>query len=91
MKSRYLLLLTIFLGLLSLAVVFFLVRQGVQKPQNAAPSKATEVDKNKCQGNPNPSAKCFDCLKDATDSGVINQLDFASCFKKFYGKDVGTQ
>ncbi|MBI3559067.1 hypothetical protein HY085_01610 [Candidatus Gottesmanbacteria bacterium] len=90
MRSRYFLLLTIFVGLLSLTVVFFLVRQGVQKPQNVVPSKAAEGDVNKCQGNQNASAKCFDCQKD-TGTSIINQLDFASCFKKFYGKDVGTQ
>lgn len=91
MKSRYFLLLTIFLGLLSLGVVFFLVRQGVQKPQNAVPSKAAEGDKNKCQGNPDPSVKCFDCLndKDVSGKGQINQADL-SCFKKFYGQNVGT-
>ncbi len=90
MRGRYFLLLTIFVGLLSLAVVWFLVRQGVQKPQNAVPSKAAEGDVNKCQGNQNAPAKCFDCLKDNSND-QINQLDFASCFKKFYGQNVGTQ
>lgn len=89
MRSRYFLLLVIFLGLLSLGVVFFLVRQGVQQPQNALPSKAAEVDKNKCQGNPNAPAKCFECIKKTGGPEQINQLDFASCFKKFYGQTVG--
>lgn len=90
MKSRYFLLLTIFLGLLVVGAVLFVVARGVQRPQNPTPSKAagTVSDPAKCQGNPDPSPKCFDCQKD-TGTSIVNQLDFASCFKKFYGKDVG--
>lgn len=89
MNKQLLLFISIILiGLISLGIIFYLVKSGVQKPQNVVPSKAAEGDVNKCQGNVNSPAKCFDCNKDATASSEVNMLDF-SCFTKFYGKNVG--
>lgn len=76
--------------LLSLGVLGFLVVRGVNKPQNATPSQATgttTTDPNKCQGNRDAPAKCFDCQKDAGVSQV-NILDF-QCFTRYYGQNVG--
>lgn len=74
--------------LASVGVLVFLVARGVNRPQNATPSRAYNSDPGVCQGNPNAVAKCFDCYRDATASGVVNILDFA-CFTKFYGQTVG--
>ncbi len=89
-RSPLFLPLVISLGAISLALLAVLVFRGVERPQNATPSQAagTTTDPSKCQGNANPSARCFDCHKDATDKSQVNTLDF-SCFAKFYGKSVG--
>lgn len=47
-------------------------------------STSTDTD---CQGNTNPSAKCFKC-SDRNLPGQVGILDFA-CFAKYYGQDVG--
>lgn len=88
-KDLFLLFGVVGLGLVSLAVIVFLVSRGVQQEQRAKDSKAADVvDLTKCQGNPQAPARCFDCKKDASASSEINMLDF-SCFKNYYGKTVG--
>lgn len=47
----------------------------------------TGTDAEKCQGNVNAPAKCFDCKKDS-EADQINILDFA-CFSRFFGKQIG--
>jgi len=92
-NNRFLLPLVVSLGVVSLAIVGFLVWRGVQKPQNAVPSRATantNSDPTKCQGNPNPSAKCFKCETGTNKNNPVSILDFR-CFANFYGKTVGTQ
>ncbi len=74
--------------LASLAFLAFFVIRGINKPQNAVPSKAAEVDPNKCQGNPNASAKCFKCESGTSKNNPIGIYDF-NCFKNFYGQTVG--
>jgi hypothetical protein len=88
-STRILLAITFFFGLISLALLVFLLYRGINRPQSAVPSKASEGDVTKCQGNTTAPAKCFDCKKD-TSNDQVNILDF-SCFQKFYGQDVGTQ
>ncbi|MCL4398002.1 hypothetical protein M1403_03170 [Patescibacteria group bacterium] len=87
MNSKFLYFLTLLFFLASIGILFFLLVRGVNRPQNATSSKAAEVDSNKCQGNPHPPAKCFDCLKD-NKNDKINILDRA-CFTKFYDQNVG--
>ena len=78
----------VFVGLISLGIVFFLVKSGVQKPQNAVPSHASGTDTTTCQGNSNPPAKCFKCETGTNKNNPISILDF-QCFSKFYGQTVG--
>lgn len=53
-------------------------------PPNPAPPTQ---DRANCQGNSNPSVKCFSCRKDSpTDQ--VNIFDF-SCFSRWYGNNVG--
>lgn len=73
--------------LASVVILLVLALWGMNRPQNAAPSKADSGDVTKCQGNPNAPAKCFDCKKD-TNSDQVNVLDF-TCFRKYYGQAVG--
>lgn len=92
-NNRFLLPLVVALGLISLAIVGFLVWRGVQRPQNPTPSEAASPnlnsDPNKCQGNPNASPKCFKCETGNNKNNPVGILDF-SCFRNFYGKTVGT-
>ena len=67
--------------LASLAFLAFFVIRGINKPQNAVPSKAAEVD-------PNASAKCVKCESGTSKNNPIGIYDF-NCFKNFYGQNVG--
>lgn len=91
-KTRLMLPLVIALGAISVVLLTVLIIKGVQKPQNAVPSRAagTTNDPLKCQGNTNPDPKCFKCETGTNKNNPIGILDF-SCFGKFYGKTVGTQ
>ncbi|MCL4390191.1 MAG: hypothetical protein M1484_02075 [Patescibacteria group bacterium] len=92
-NNYFLLPLVVALGLVSVAVVVFLVIRGVSTPQNAVPSHATSAntnsDPNLCQGNPNASAKCYKCETGSNKTNPIGILDF-NCFNSWYGKTVGT-
>lgn len=82
----------VIIGLISLAIIMFLVLRGVQKPQNSVPSHAagtTNSDPTKCQGNSNPDPRCYDCAQDKNAVSQIGIIDFG-CFSRWYGKNVGT-
>lgn len=90
-SNRFLLVIVIVLGSLSLVLIAFIVLRGVKQPQNPVVTRAADSqmkDPGKCQGNKNASARCFDCKKDSETESQINILDF-SCFAKFYGSNVG--
>ena len=89
-NPRLMLPVVIALGAISLVLLAVLVFMGVNRPQNAVPSKAvgTTTDPAKCQGNPDPSSKCFKCETGNNKNNPVGILDF-SCFAKFYGQTVG--
>ena len=88
MNSKSLYFLTLLFFLASVGVLFFLLTRGINRSQNAAPSKAAEVDPDKCQGNKNPPPKCFKCEAGSGKNNPVGMLDF-SCFAKVYGQNVG--
>ena len=89
-RTRLYLPIVMALGAASLALIAILVFKGVLTSQNAVPSEAVLIttDPNKCQGNRDPSARCFKCETGANKNNPIGILDFA-CFAGVYGKAVG--
>lgn len=89
-NNHLLLPLVISLGAISLVLLAVLIFKGVLAPQNAVKSHAagTTTDPAKCQGNADPSAKCFKCETGNNKNNPVGILDF-SCFAKFYGQSVG--
>ncbi len=91
-NNHFLLPLVVSLGAISLVLLAVLLFKGVLQPQNPQKSRAagTTTDPTKCQGNTDPSAKCFKCETGTNKNNPVGILDF-SCFAKFYGQTVGTQ
>ena len=85
-NQKILLLAAIFFAAASILGLVVLIERGIGRSQQAVPSRAAD-DPAKCQGNKNPSVKCFDCVKDITHD-QINMLDY-SCFAKYFNQNVG--